>query len=93
MRKQAAPLSAGRKLPLAVRSMRNCSLIMLNHANEGKAGRKYLLVRGMAPTSVSPPLLREIIPVLIPVTQTESSLEVQQRFAKEFYETTEDLDP
>ncbi len=77
--------------------MRNCSvslsLIMLNHANEGKAGRKYLLVRGMAPTSVSPPLLREIIPVLIPVTQTESSLEVQQRFAKEFYETTEDLDP
>nr|XP_031862579.1 uncharacterized protein CI109_002077 [Kwoniella shandongensis]KAA5529651.1 hypothetical protein CI109_002077 [Kwoniella shandongensis] len=38
------------------------------------AGRKYLLVRGIAPT------------------QSETTLQVQQRFAKEFYDCTEDID-
>jgi len=38
------------------------------------AGRKYLLVRGIAPT------------------ETETSLQVQQRFAKEFYETVDEWD-
>ncbi|KAI9637081.1 uncharacterized protein MKK02DRAFT_34123 [Dioszegia hungarica] len=39
------------------------------------AGRKYLLMRGMAPA------------------EGETALQTQQRFAKEFYDTTEDLNP
>ncbi|WWC92364.1 uncharacterized protein L201_007321 [Kwoniella dendrophila CBS 6074] len=38
-------------------------------------GRKYLAVRGIAPTA------------------DETSLQVQQRFAKEFYDTTDDIEP
>ncbi|WWC65234.1 uncharacterized protein I303_107851 [Kwoniella dejecticola CBS 10117] len=38
-------------------------------------GRKYLAVRGIAPSS------------------DETSLQVQQRFAKEFYDTTDDINP
>ncbi|WWC72630.1 uncharacterized protein I206_106594 [Kwoniella pini CBS 10737] len=38
-------------------------------------GRKYLAVRGIAPSS------------------DETSLQVQQRFAREFYDTTDDIDP
>ncbi|WRT70753.1 uncharacterized protein IL334_007752 [Kwoniella shivajii] len=38
-------------------------------------GRKYLAMRGIAPTS------------------DESTLQVQQRFAKEFYDTTDEIEP
>jgi myo-inositol-1(or 4)-monophosphatase len=60
-------------------------------------GRRYLIIRGVAGTSVrrlpSKFVRRTIIfyPYARPFTQEESSLDVQKRIAREFYNTVEDI--
>jgi len=68
-------------------------------------GRRYLVIRGVAGTSVrarslprrgahnpySYPLFLHVSRPIHPFTQEESSLDVQKRIAREFYDTVEDI--
>lgn len=63
-------------------------------------GRRYLVIRGVAGTSVRADPLTELpetqrtnlFPAQsAPFTQEESSLDVQKRIAREFYDTVEDI--
>jgi myo-inositol-1(or 4)-monophosphatase len=59
-------------------------------------GRRYLIIRGVAGTSVRrvPSKLietRHYLFLICPFTQEESSLDAQKRIAREFYDTVEDI--
>lgn len=61
-------------------------------------GRRYLIIRGVAGTSVRRPGVpskfvetRHNSFPICPFTQEESSLDAQKRIAREFYDTVEDI--
>jgi len=54
-------------------------------------GRRYLIIRGVAGTSVRPFKVYQDLTHNLFLIQEESSLDAQKRIAQEFYDTVEDI--